>query len=303
MTSYMDGDLLVIDDGNQFEASELIDRYASLASDPSSMQPDIDQNEMLRKNTREYSTKHKALLAYCKTVLGSPLSGIIVKGLIQNPIPPHISKLVFLTVMLGLGKPVHHQKNIRSLVWDIKLRQGEGFTTFSEHNSEAPLHTDSQYNHQPEKYIALYVQHQARCGGGKSRILNGGRLFSDLMSTTDGTRLVELLSREKVPFLIPTVFTKNQSVNYVYAPIFAQKIFLRYRKDTLMKGFEFHGERFSSKIVNAVLEFDNFIENSPHINQVMLDDGDLLISNNHLALHARTSFSDEQRWLFRVRFN
>ncbi|MCC3532422.1 MAG: TauD/TfdA family dioxygenase [Microcoleus sp. PH2017_21_RUC_O_A] len=52
--------------------------------------------------------------------------------------------------------------------------------TFSKHNQQAPLHTDSQYRNQPERFIALMTICQANCGGGYTEIVNFRKILEEI---------------------------------------------------------------------------------------------------------------------------
>ncbi len=231
--------------------------------------------------------------------------------LIKNFLPPDVSKLVCQAVLLAFVRRIGilspHTAKEDSLIWTMQPAREENsekrFKTFSEHSAEAALHTDSQYRSQPENFLAFYVFRQARCGGGRTRLLNGQRLLNSLLASNEGRQCLKTLTVAKIPFSIPPVFITNPQKRFVKAPIFGKSPLIRYRSDTLETQLI---RAFSAKKceIDRSLDFLKFeIENSFHIKEFSLGDNDLLLINNHKNLHGRTAFQDKDRCLFRIRFN
>ena len=79
-------------------------------------------------------------------------------------------KSTFLDLCSAITKPISHDAH-GTTVWDIKSNTSvttleQGIVTYSEHNHEADLHTDSQCSEYPEDFFALLTLKQATCGGG-----------------------------------------------------------------------------------------------------------------------------------------
>lgn len=134
---------------------------------------------------------------------------VLLKKYPINHINPH-ETILELSSSIGFPKPHNHQN---SLVWDIKL----GFAskskvkTYSEHNHEAVLHTDSQYSLCPEDYFSMLCLKKASCGGGISYLLSLQDILEDLMNLPLGRTYIQILKEQKFPFVVPSVFSKKKS--------------------------------------------------------------------------------------------
>lgn len=303
--SALSQDLLLVPDGGEILPTSVIDRLSEMTQDRLRAIQHISQDATLIQLLSEYERDLAERVHFFRTVLVSSASGILIRRFTTKVTTPDLARVLLLVLALKLGKPIDHQANTDSLVWDITPRRTDelSFKTFSEHNHEAPLHTDSQYSESPENFIGLLVFRKATCGGGKTRILNGYKLFSELLATDKGQETINILSTHELPFLIPPVFSRKETPEFTFAPVFSPDVFIRYRKDTLLRGLASFGYMFPEGVFDAVRYLDSVVENSPNIFEIMLEDGDLLITNNHTSLHARTEFSDMERLLFRVRFN
>lgn len=293
--------LLVIDGENLCMPTSFIDAILQLQD----KQITIDE-ALLTETIQGHWPEADKIGNFFVTMLNSSIGAILIKNFLPPTYGTNNCKLIFQSFISRLGTPLHHQKDVSSIVWDIQPRKEdkEGFKTFSEHNNEVPLHTDSQYSNMPEKYMALYTYHQARCGGGKTMFLNGHTLLTSLISHAEGRKIVENLSMNKLPFFIPPVFSQQETPSFVSAPIFSPRVLIRYRKDTLQKGLELCNKyKVSQDVVTSLDQLSQIIQNSSDIQEFRLDDGDLILLNNHTALHARNEFKDLDRLLFRIRFN
>jgi alpha-ketoglutarate-dependent taurine dioxygenase len=217
------------------------------------------------------------------------------------------NQLLFaLSVALGYPTPTDPRQG--KLLWDVKARplpKGH-FATFSEHSDRADLHTDTQYYEYPEDYFLLYSIRAARCGGGKSILCDGREIQATLLESPEGREAYDLLSTYSFPFRIPTTFTKSGKVDAVettLAPIFSIKPFIRFRMDTLEKGFQARPDLDIPEARAALKVLMHVLENKVTVLKHYLEDDDLLICDNHTALHGRTMYLDQQRHLIRVRMS
>lgn len=220
------------------------------------------------------------------------------------------NKLLY-AISLALGYPTPTDPRQGKLLWDVKARQlPEGyFATFSEHSERAELHTDTQYYSQPEDYFLLYTIRSAKCGGGKSILCNGYEIKERLLETAGGKEALKILSTHLFPFRIPTTFTQKGTVDAIettLAPIFseqAEQPFIRFRYDTLEKGFKARPDLDTPEARQALRMLDHVIENKVNVLNYYLYDDSLLLCDNHTTLHGRTSYLDSQRHLIRVRMS
>jgi alpha-ketoglutarate-dependent taurine dioxygenase len=224
---------------------------------------------------------------------------------LQSFSPTARNKLL-LAFSLVLGFPTPTDPHQGQLLWDVKHRdlpKGH-FATFSEHSDRAGLHTDTQYYDNPEDYFLLYAVRSAVCGGGRSLLCDGREIQSCLLESSQGQAAFDVLSTFTFPFRIPTTFTQNgtvQSIETTQAPIFSAEPLIRFRHDTLEKGFQARPDLDTPEAREALRVLDHTIENKVTVFNHYLQDDDLMICDNHTALHGRTIYLDRDRHFIRVR--
>ncbi len=223
-----------------------------------------------------------------------------------QPFPPADRDKLLLAFSLVLGYPTPTDPHQGQLLWDVKHRalpKGH-FATFSEHSDRAELHTDTQYYDSPEDYFLLYAVHSASCGGGKSLFCDGREIQSCLLESSQGQEAFDVLSNFPFPFRIPTTFTQGgqvQSIETTQAPIFGEEPLIRFRHDTLEKGFQARPDLDVPEAREALRVLHHVLENKVNVLSYYLQDDDLVICDNHTALHGRTIYLDQQRHFIRVR--
>ena len=236
-------------------------------------------------------------------ILDSDTGFVVVKNLpFQNYQRP-ILDYMFASLSLCLGSlTVHNSSN--NPIWDVTPRSHTGGRepTFSELNDEAPLHTDSAFRILPEKYFALWTIQAAR-DGGNSTAIKVEKLIDFCQQSTSGRRCIDILYSRKFPFCVPPAFANQNQSEIIQAPILADSPLIRFRIDTLMKGFKHHPELATPERLWAVKYFERAIRNYPNKLEFKLNDGDVVFFNNHTMLHGRTAFSDRKRLLLRIRIH
>lgn len=203
-------------------------------------------------------------------------------------------------VVTRLGTPSEHNKGKKDYVWKITPKNTQStIQTFSEHNKRADLHTDSQYRIYPEKYFSLSSIRQANCGGGKSILLDSAKILTQIKEKND-----KLLSHLKSPYpiAIPEIF-KLDDKQFIEIPLLESGNRIRYRHDTIKKGLELNGYKRGNPKLKAFEYLTQEIQKSNKIESFVLKVGQILIIDNHRMLHGRTTFLDQKRLLYRVRFN
>lgn len=216
------------------------------------------------------------------------------------------AKRQLLSFCMNFGTPIPHNSSADSLVWDIKNNVNSNSTvvTHSERNSEAELHTDSAFSEVPENIFCLLALRKAACGGGSSLLLSSQQLLQEFRKHPNHERYEHLLRTKDYPFLIPTIFRKKKDSNFEYnaGPILkGNKI--RYRGDMINKCFEFAPHLFDAEMIEALSFLSKVLTSCNSTDELMLEDGDLLLINNESMLHGRTAFSDTSRHLLRVRLS
>lgn len=230
---------------------------------------------------------------------------LVLRGLGYNRFPAPVRDSLVLALTQSIGKPTDHNLDKRVL-WPVKpraeqVRKAVDYkTTFSEEAGEAPLHSDSAFAPEPEKYNCLFVVRQA-VDGGVSVVLNVPRLVDSLDKTVDGRECLCILRQQEFPFRVPDAFFKGLRV--ISAPVLGERPFVRFRHDCLTAGFALREDLRTNERVWAIEQFRAAAEGSDNRISYALQPDEALILDNHVMLHARTTFEDPNRHLIRVRMH
>lgn len=206
-----------------------------------------------------------------------------------------------------VGMPVGHDR-AGTIIWDIKSRDagsdGNKVITYSEHNHEADLHTDSQYSEYPEDYFGLLTLRKARCGGGESYLLSLEDLLRELSSTAQGREAMKVLRTTNYPFIVPNVFRKKagEEPEFNFGPVLRDGE-IRFRIDTFEKALAAAPNLCTPRQLSAFRFLKQHVRASPSMKTFFLEDRDLIFINNKTMLHGRGSFTDSSRHLLRIRMN
>ncbi|WP_417782613.1 TauD/TfdA family dioxygenase [Terasakiella pusilla] len=215
---------------------------------------------------------------------------------------------LLFSLALQMGSPTPTDQVDKKVVWDIralgdKMKSGH-VPTFSEHADEACLHTDTQYYPAPERFMLLYYNHPAACGGGLSYCRDISCIKDEMAKTADGRWALNILETTDLPFRIPTTFTSDKAQDtceVTFAPILSQTPHVRYRKDTLERGFALHPEYKTADVEKALSLFTQELNRADKNVSAFVQRDQLLAINNHECLHGRSEFKDIQRHAFRIR--
>ena len=202
-----------------------------------------------------------------------------------------------LEICSWVGNIREHNPGKKDYIWPICVKKSESkIATFSEHNDEAELHTDTQYRDLPERYMTLSCIEPAKCGGGETILLDS-RVVIDRLN--QDPELLKML-HENFPIAVPDIFVKN-SPRYIEHPIISDYPKFRFRYDTFKKGIELQQDYDMDRKLSVIEKLHSMIESSPEIFRYTLKKGEIILIDNHRVLHGRTSFSDYERLLYRVR--
>jgi alpha-ketoglutarate-dependent taurine dioxygenase len=261
---------------------------------------------MVRK---EYLMKNKINSLKFTASFENQLPELIKKSLDTNGYVilknyPCKSKIDFLDLCQRIGKPTPHDGR-GVLIWDIKSNPSSEslLKTFSEHNNEATLHTDSQYSEYPEDYFALMCIKKASCGGGISYLLSLNSILLELKNTLKGRRAISVLGKEQFPFIVPSIFSKSnngESINYGFI---LKGNEIRFRIDTIEKALENSTVSMSKEMIEAFQYLKKKVTESKKVLEFHLEENDIVFINNKTMLHGRSSFTDMERHLLRIRLN
>ena len=237
-------------------------------------------------------------------ILASEPGFVVVKNLPFRNYQRPIIDYFFTSLALCIGNiTVHDSSN--KMIWTVACRsdlQGRE-ATFSELNTIAPFHTDSAFRQVPEKYFGLWTI-KAATDGGNSTAINSKQVIESLADLVSGRECLEILRHDNFPFHVPPAFASNSDEpQIIQAPIVADSPLIRFRLDTIMKGFKYCPELATPERLWAVKYFDRFLQGYCDKLEFKLNDGEVVFFNNHTMLHGRTAFKDRDRLLLRIRID
>jgi len=211
----------------------------------------------------------------------------------------------FVETSEAIGEPQGHDANGK-IIWDIKSNASSKsfIKTYSEHNHEAQLHTDSQYSFYPEDYFGLLTLKKAECGGGISYLLSLEDILTELRQLPNGEEIIDTLSNTSYPFIVPNVFKQDDSLEseFNYGPILRENE-IRFRIDTFEKALLKLDGYCSEKQLEAYQALKKIALESKNTKSFFLEEKDLIYINNKTMLHGRGQFTDNNRHLLRIRMN
>jgi alpha-ketoglutarate-dependent taurine dioxygenase len=212
---------------------------------------------------------------------------------------------VFLAVAASVGTPVSHTIDGSAYIWDITPKTaGSRVPTYSEHNGEAPLHTDSSYRKLPENYIANLMIRPAGDGGGTTTLLDGRIVIDEMARSAEGRACLEVLATTLFPILVPTVFRTqaHADIEMIHASVLSTKPLLRFRIDSMLDAIKHSGADAGTK-ARYLNYFFRVACESESLLRLRLLERDMLFLNNHLVMHGRTAFTDIRRLMKRIRMD
>ncbi|HVC60715.1 MAG TPA: TauD/TfdA family dioxygenase [Acetobacteraceae bacterium] len=207
-----------------------------------------------------------------------------------------------LALTSAIGEPTDHCADKR-VMWPVHSRPvAAGHqATFSESLGEAPLHTDSAFSRHPERYNALYVVRQSRCGGGQTVVVNGPRFLRDFAKTSQGADCIRFLQDSDYAFRVPDAFFAGQ--RFITGKILAEEPVIRFRHDCIERGFDLRPDLATKEHRFNYSLFRNAAEAHASRTEFLMADGELIVFDNTRLLHGRTDFQDPVRHLIRVRMH
>lgn len=263
-----------------------------------------------KKKKKTVALSNSGKTASLKMLAGTVRNALNSKGwiVLKNfgaRMTPEMQRAAFLRLNQLVGTPIGHDR-AGKIIWDIKARQpgkdANAVVTFSEHNHEADLHTDSQYSEYPEDFFSLLTLKRAACGGGESSLLSLKAILAELRSTAEGRRHLAVLRDTDYPFIVPNVFRKHPDgkPEFAFGPILRDNE-IRFRIDTIEKALAYAPEFCSAEQLAAFNFLKQLIRSSKATQHFFLENNDLIFIHNKTMLHGRGSFTDPERHLLRIR--
>jgi alpha-ketoglutarate-dependent taurine dioxygenase len=207
-----------------------------------------------------------------------------------------------LALTSAIGEPTDHCADKR-VMWPVHSRPvaAGNQATFSESLGEAPLHTDSAFSRHPERYNALYVVRQSRCGGGQTVVVNGPRFLRDFAKTSRGADCIRFLRESDYAFRVPDAFFTGQRI--ITGKILAEEPMIRFRHDCIERGFDLRPDLATKEHRFNYSLFRDAAEAHASRTEFLMADGEMIVYDNTRLLHGRTDFQDPVRHLVRIRMH
>ncbi len=205
-----------------------------------------------------------------------------------------------------IGTPTMTDRSKGIIAWPVKADPNATGSnlTFSQHNLEAEFHTDSQYYKEPERYFSLHCVCPDKFGAGVNSYVHYKAVVQKIEKRKDGENIINTLRNTQFPFRVPTIFTKSLSdkeVEVIKEPILGENIEIRYRRDTIDKAIKTGQFSLTAGQNNALKVIEEILSDKSIQFEYFLNQGEAIFANNHTLLHSRTSFTDPDRFLYRIR--
>ena len=184
-----------------------------------------------------------------------------------------------------------------------KKKKIKSVLRYHQTNLGGSIHSDGPQLDQPPKYVIMACEHNAN-KGGDSVLVNTQKIFKFLK-----TKKKKILKVLKKNFYFERRGFNYKNKNLFKKPIFSlkgKKFIFRYLRDYIEKGFELKNQNLTFNQINSLNYLDSLLTNKNFSKILKLGSGDLLILNNHILAHGRTTFQlnkkkkDKSRKLYRI---
>ena len=152
------------------------------------------------------------------------------------------------------------------------------------HESER-LHTDTADWETPVELISMVCVRADPRGGGRSRALDIDSI-RDEVNACLGTDFLSLLETEAVPWQLAPYFGGGVK----WRPVLNASA-VCWRRYTIDLALENEGAELSGEMLNALAAFEDVIGRTDRTSDFLMREGELLFSDNHRTIHARTPIS------------
>ena len=150
------------------------------------------------------------------------------------------------------------------------------------------LHTDAADWGTPIGFISMLCVRADQDGQGRSRLLDVDAI-RDEVKTQLGNDSLQLLQTQSVPWQLHS----SLGGGLRWRPVLTEST-VCWRRYTIHLAIDVDGAELSKEMVTLLDEFENVIEHSNRRIDFMMNEGELLFSDNTRGLHARTSIVDPE---------
>jgi hypothetical protein len=148
------------------------------------------------------------------------------------------------------------------------------------------LHTDTADWDPPVELISMVCVRADPAGGGRSRVLDVDTIRNEVKDQLGETTL-ERLETEQVPWQLAPYCGGGVSWRSVLT-----KSSICWRRYTIDMALDSTGATLSPELLNALERFESLLAGTPHALDFLMRESELLFSDNHRTIHARTPISD-----------
>jgi len=148
------------------------------------------------------------------------------------------------------------------------------------------LHTDTADWEPPVELISMVCVRADPAGGGRSRVLDVDTIRNEVKDQLGATTL-ERLESEQVPWQLAPYWGGGVSWRTVLT-----KSSICWRRYTIDMALDSTGATLSPELLNALERFESLLSGTPHTLDFLMREGELLFSDNHRTIHARTPILD-----------
>jgi len=203
-------------------------------------------------------------------------------------------------------KIVEIQPNLKKIKLLAKKKKNiKSVLRYHQTNLGGSIHSDGPQLDSPPKYVIMVCEDNS-VRGGNSILVNTKRIYNYLNK----------YKRDNLMILKKKFLFERRGFNYKNDNLFSKPIFLkikgkfvfRYLRDYIEKGFKIKKKKITKVQKESLDLLDDLLQSNKFCKRLKLNRGDLLVLNNHILAHGRTSFKinskkKANRKLYRIWLN
>ncbi|HEV8428014.1 MAG TPA: TauD/TfdA family dioxygenase [Pyrinomonadaceae bacterium] len=148
------------------------------------------------------------------------------------------------------------------------------------------LHTDTADWETPVELISMVCVNADNAGGGRSRILDLDTIRSEVEERL-GSSALHLFENEPAPWQLAPYLGGGVA----WRPVLTKNA-ICWRRYTIELALTAEGASISEEMLRALDGFEQVVTETPRTVDFMMDEGELLFSDNTRTIHARTPLAD-----------
>lgn len=148
------------------------------------------------------------------------------------------------------------------------------------------LHTDTADWETPVELISMVCVNADNAGGGRSRLLDLDTIRSEVKERL-GSSALHLFENEPAPWQLAPYLGGGVA----WRPVLTKNA-ICWRRYTIELALTAEGASISEEMLRALDGFEQVVTETPRTVDFMMDEGELLFSDNTRTIHARTPLAD-----------